>query len=127
MAPRVARVWIPGRLPGMNDTTAKQGRGRGFAYAAEKRKWTNDIALLARAARVPHFTRVHIAYRWVEANHKRDPSNIAAGGRKVVEDGLVLAKVLDNDGWEQIAGFSDTFEVGTKPGVEVTITEVSPC
>ena len=124
MAPRVARFSIPGRLSGLNDMTAKQGRGRGFAYAAEKRKWTNDIVLLARAARVPHFNRVHIAYRWVEANHKRDPSNIAAGGRKVAEDGLVLAKVLDNDGWKQIAGFSDAFEVGPKPGVEITITEV---
>ena len=128
MPQQVARFWIPGPLPGMNDMTAKRGRGRGFAYAKAKEKWTNDIALLALAAHVPHFNRVHISYRWVEPNKKRDPSNVAAGGRKVVEDGLVRAKVLENDGWKQMAGpgagWSADFEVGPRPGVEVTIEEV---
>lgn len=123
--PKIASFWIPGQLPGMNDMTAKRGRGRGFAYADAKQKWTNDIAMLARSARVPHFDRVHITYRWVEPNRKRDPDNIAAG-HKHINDGLVLAKVLDNDGWKQISGWTDIFEVGPQPGVEITITEV-PC
>ena len=124
MAPRVARFFISGRLPGMNDMTAKQGRGRGFVYARDKKKWTNDIALLARAAHVPHFERVHIDYRWVESNRRRNPDNIASA-HKQINDGLVTGKVLDNDGWKQISSWTDSFEVDPKrPGVEVTITEV---
>jgi hypothetical protein len=119
-----AHLWIPGPLPGLNDVMPKLGKGRGFRYMELKAKWTNDIKLLALAARLPPYRRVAIAYRWVELNRKRDPSNIAAGGRKVIEDGLVEAGVLPNDGWKQIAGFSDTFEVGPKPGVEVTLTEI---
>ena len=68
--------------------------------------------------------RARFEFRWVEPNRKRDLDGIAAGGRKVILDSLVLAKVLDNDGWAQIAGWVDTFEVGPKPGVGVTITEV---
>ena len=123
MPPLCAALWIPGPLPGLNDMIAKQSRARGFRYEDLKEKWTNDIAMLARSARVPHFSRVHIDYLWVERNHKRDPSNIAAGGRKLVEDGLVAAKVLDNDGWEEIDGWLDSFVVDkAHPGVLVKIT-----
>lgn len=46
-------------------------------------------------------------------------------GRKVIQDALVRAGVLKNDGWAQIEGFSDEFRVDEKhPRVEVEICEV---
>jgi len=129
MPPRSARFWIPGPLPNLNEvlSAAKGYGGRGFGYAKLKRQWTQTVSLHALAAGLKHMDRACFEFRWVESNQKRDPDGIAAGGRKVIFDGLVLARVLDNDGWKQIAGWTDTFEVGPKPGVEITITEVSPC
>jgi hypothetical protein len=117
-------LWIPGPLPGLNEVidAAKGYGGRGYGYSKLKRQWTNTIDLLARAAKVPSFSRVHMAYRWVERNQRRDPSNVACA-KKFVEDGLVEADVLANDGWKQIAGFSDEFEVGPEAGVAVSLKE----
>ncbi len=33
---------------------------------------------------------------------KRDPSNIAAAAAKFIEDGLIKAGVIENDGWKQV-------------------------
>lgn len=147
-------LWIPGPLPGMNEivAAAKAGRGKGNGYARLKARWTNTVALLARAAKlggkqrsnlrfekikgiggfrerfevmapVPFFaTGVRFEFRWHEKNRKRDPDNVAAGGRKVVLDGLVLAGTIANDGWGEVASWTDSFECGDKAGVIVTMT-----
>jgi hypothetical protein len=103
---------------------AKGSGGRGAAYARLKRRWTDAVVLLARSARIAPLERAQFAWRWVERDRRRDPDNVAAGGRKLVLDGLVAAKVLPGDGWANVAGWRDEFEVGPRPGVEVTIT---PC
>ncbi len=61
-------------------------------------------------------------YRWYEPSRRRDLDNISAFGRKVIQDGLVQAGVLENDGWKQICGFVDEFFVDTEhPRIEVYI------
>jgi hypothetical protein len=118
------RLFVPGPLPGMNETidAAKSGRGKGNAYARLKRSWTGTVCLLARAARLPKCNRVRMRFLWWEPNRRRDPDNIAAA-RKYVLDGLVLAGVLPNDGWDQISSWTDEFGHGPeeKPGVYVFI------
>lgn len=116
--------WIAGPLPGQNEIikAAKGSGGRGRAYSRLKAKLTNDIALTAKAARIPHVKRARFLFHWIETSKRRNPDNIAAA-HKFVFDGLVLAGVLSNDGWAQVAGWSDTFEVGKRPGVFVTVLE----
>lgn len=64
-------------------------------------------------------------YTWYEPDRRRDMDNISSFGRKVIQDGLVKAGVLKNDGWKQIARFSDDFFVDAKnPRIEVLIEEV---
>ena len=64
-------------------------------------------------------------YRWYEANRKRDLDNVSSFGRKVIQDALVEVKILENDGWRNIVGFSDEFYVDSKyPRIEVEIEEV---
>ncbi len=66
---------------------------------------------------------VWLLYLWVEPNRKRDKGNIAAA-QKFVEDALVSAKVIRNDGWSYIAGFSHDFAVDKEnPMVKITITD----
>ena len=68
---------------------------------------------------------VFMEYRWYERNKRRDLDNISSFGRKVIQDALVYAKVLQNDGWQEIAGFSDSFCVDADhPRIEVVIREV---
>ena len=67
---------------------------------------------------------VIMKYTWYEPNKRRDLDNISSFGRKVIQDALVASKVLANDGWNEIKGFSDEFFVDSKnPRIEVLIME----
>jgi hypothetical protein len=70
--------------------------------------------------------RAWFAFQWREKNRRRDPDNIAGGGRKLVFDGLILAKILAGDGWRVVIGWEDTFEVTDKPGVMVALLDAAP-
>lgn len=124
---RVQRLWIPMRLPGLNEIidAAKGMKGRGLLYAKMKAKLTNDIALLAKAAGLRPVQRGRFVFTWHEANRQRNPDNVAAG-KKFILDALVAAKVLANDGWGEIAGWEDHFTVSPRPGVMVVIEETAP-
>ena len=64
-------------------------------------------------------------YTWYEPNRKRDNDNIAAGGRKIIQDALVSCGYIKNDGWHDSVGFSDSFRVDKQePRIEVEIEEV---
>ena len=61
---------------------------------------------------------------WTAISGRRDKDNVCAFGRKVIQDALVRGKYLRNDGWKEIAGFEDVFEVDAKrPRIEVEIYE----
>lgn len=99
---------------------AKGTRGTGYRYSAAKKQWTGSIALLCRVAKLVPVTRARFRFDWTERTKKRNPDNIAAG-KKMVLDGFVTAGILANDGWGEVAGWEDRFFVGDKPGVLVTI------
>lgn len=120
------RLIIDGRLPNMNDLTEKS---RGNKYSANHQKhkaeervmWAAKQYLRGWKARGP----VYMRYTWYEPNRRRDKSNICAGGRKIIEDALVKGGYLHNDGWNEIAGFSDDFKVDkARPRIEIEIEEV---
>lgn len=116
-------LWIPGRLPGLNEliAAAKGAGGTGRAYSRLKRDWTNTIHLLARAAKLGRApTPAFLRFVWVEPNRRRDPDNFCAGGRKLLLDGLVAAGVFSDDGWDEIAGWRDEWQIGS-PGVRIVI------
>lgn len=67
---------------------------------------------------------VRMSYRWYEPNRKRDLDNISSYGRKIVQDALVNCQVIQNDGWQQLRGFSDEFCIDKKrPRIEVYLIE----
>ena len=69
--------------------------------------------------------KVFMSYTWYERDRRRDMDNVSSYGRKVIQDALVKAGFLRNDGWACIAGFEDRFAVDSKrPRIEVVITEV---
>ena len=107
-------LWIPGRLPGWNELLDAKGvRFKGThktAYDTLKAKAQERIIFLARAQLKP-IDRAFFRYEFHEPDRRRDPSNVASGALKVVEDALRYAGILKNDGWANVAGFSFSFIV----------------
>jgi hypothetical protein len=124
-----ATLWIPGTFPGLNELieSAKGHGGSGGGYSSMKLAWTNRAWGEALSARLPRLPGpVSIDFTWIEKNQRRDPDNVAAGGRKLILDGLVKAGVLQGDGWKIIQSWTDRFQVSKeRPGVGLIIHDRS--
>lgn len=122
----MAKLTIPGQLPGLNDYIGALDKSR-HAGATLKKTAQHTVEWCAKKqlSKFRPTGPVWMKYTWYERNKRRDKDNVSSFGRKVIQDGLVKAGVLKNDGWAQIEGFSDAFRVDAKrPRVEVEISEV---
>ena len=126
---------VPGTLPGLNDylkAERKFTRRGGSAHSVGNDMKQESQMLICNAIRLKlkrlKIQRpVHISYRFYEPNRRRDLDNIAGVAHKFIQDSLVRCGVLENDGWDQITGFSDAFFVDRhNPRIEVIIREVEP-
>ena len=114
---------IPGRLPGLNEIT-DAARSNKFDAAKMKKEYTELAAWCAKLAKLPRMKCIDISVAWYEPNRKRDKDNIHAGV-KFILDGLVIAGVIDNDGWKQIGNINHKVLLDKdNPRVEITIQEV---
>lgn len=130
----IQHLIIPGELPDLNQIIAA-AKQRGFArksgkfvpglsYASMKRKYTEKVMLLARAAKLRPIQRpCRISFTWWCKNKRKDMDNIRAG-TKFILDGLIKAGVLPNDTWEFIRSFHDDFFLGRDdPRVHVELDD----
>lgn len=114
-------LFIPGPLPVLNDYL---GKGQRFTYTAAKKQWGHTIGCEIKRQHLKPMGRVFIRWTWQEADMRRDPDNISAIGKKFVLDALVKMGIMKNDGWKQIAGWTDTWVlVPQSPGVTVILEE----
>ncbi|NES89284.1 hypothetical protein [Okeania sp. SIO2B9] len=67
-----------------------------YASSSEKRKWTQELALMSSALQPYGENKVWLCFNWRVFNENRDPDNIAAAA-KYIMDGLVAAGVLPDD------------------------------
>jgi Holliday junction resolvase RusA-like endonuclease len=123
--------FIPGPLPGLNEMLdarglgKREGRKRPNRYNDLKREWEALICLEIAKHRIKPVTNpVKLEFYWIEHNRRRDPDNIAAG-KKLILDSLVKAGVIPNDSQAWIKGWTDSFtELSKKdPGVCVVIQQ----
>lgn len=138
--------WIAGKVPSLNDLLdaksknqprlmslimrqkpqkGKNGGARYSVYNDIKQDWKRRTI---RAIGSP-FVRVDscfFGYVIVEETLKRDPSNISSSAIKFIEDGLVEAGVIANDGWSQVLGIrtAPIHRPGRDPGVFVVMSNV---
>lgn len=117
------KLIIPGILPNLNDYISAERQHR--QKAAQMKKQTERIIMLCAKSQlrgVSFNAPVVMRYTWYEPNRRRDKDNVSSFGRKCIQDALVRAGVLQNDGWGEIEAFSDSFFVDRKtPRVEVEI------
>ncbi len=117
----VYTLWIPGRLPGLNEVIKENRRNR-YKGAEQKRGFT----LLVKAVARKDFKALmggpyEWRFTWYEKDRKRDPDNITIGV-KFIFDGLQIKGVITNDGWGTVASIYHAFEIG-EPGVLVEVRE----
>lgn len=118
------KIHIPGSLPGLNNLIdaerAHRQKGAALkrdAQALVEEELSDQITRPLREPVVMHYT-------WIERNRKRDKDNISSFGRKVIQDALVAVGALENDGWSNIEGFTDAFDVDPdNPRIEIDIKE----
>lgn len=113
---------IHGRLDGMNDLIAAN-RKNIYAGAQLKKdnQWKAFLAI-KQSGMKPVTGRCRIQYAFYEPNMRRDMDNISGFAHKVIQDALVDAEILENDGWRNISGYTDSFYVDKEdPRIEVTI------
>lgn len=116
---------IKGRLDGLNDYTSAN---RTNPHKGGKMKADNEqivIYAIREQLRRLHIQKpVKLEFAWYEPNKRRDHDNVSSFGRKVIQDALVKCKVLQDDGWKFVTGFSDVFYCDkVDPRIEVLIVE----
>lgn len=125
--------WISGVLPGENEmiNAAKallKGKGRGgkqrTLYQIMKESSDAKVFWSAKNAMLKPVKKAFFHITYIEPNRTRDKDNIAAC-KKFIFDGLKKAHIIENDGWDEIAGWDEKFEVDKKcPGIRVKVVEI---
>jgi Holliday junction resolvase RusA-like endonuclease len=120
------KIVIPGRLPGLNEMidAAKKGKGKYQPYAQMKETYTDMVAWLAK--KLPQkYGPIRLVITWYEPDRKRDPDNIAAA-EKFILDGLVKAGTILNDTQKYIKSIHHEFENSKDNArIEVELTTVN--
>lgn len=137
--------WVAGKVPSLNDlldaksagqpllrsiimrqkpVKGKRGGNRYCAYNDIKQDWKTRTV---RAVGSPfvRIERAYFGYVIVEETLKRDPSNVCSAAIKFIEDGLVTAGVIPNDGWNNVLGIRMVclHRPGRQPGVYVVMSD----
>lgn len=116
---------IRGTLPGLNEYIEQERRHRQAGAKLKKQCECVVLHALRSLGKLQIEKPVYIIYNWYEKDRRRDKDNISSFGRKVIQDALVKAHILQNDGWKNIIGFEDRFEVDKRnPRIVVEIMEV---
>jgi len=121
----VYRIEIPGRMPSLNEYIDCERKNKYIAAQLKSEKqYYCGLWIRKQLPGVHIEAPVYMRYHWYEPNRRRDKSNVSSYGRKIIEDALVERGVLKDDGWDEIVGFSDEFDVDkTNPRIEVEIIE----
>lgn len=115
---------IPGQLPSLNEYT-RACRGSKFAGAGMKKDAEEIVCMSANMLKgIGIQTPVHITFRWIEPNERKDTDNVAFA-KKFILDALVSIEALKGDGRRYVKGFTDVFPEPDKqnPRIEVVIEE----
>jgi Holliday junction resolvase RusA-like endonuclease len=116
------KIILPGEFTDLNTYIRKIAYNRyagGSVKKAETERvfWECKLQKIKPIAQYP----VQIIFNWYIKNYKKDLDNIAFA-KKFILDGLVMAKVLENDTQRFVGGFTDLFYLDKEnPRTEIEI------
>ena len=114
------RLVFPFALPTLNEYINAERSNRYMAAHIKKMTEQRLVFYIRSQTRERIQGPVFIKYKWIRKEARHDKDNIAFA-KKFVQDALVKAGVLQNDGWKNIIGFTDTFEIGEQNRLYVEI------
>lgn len=117
------KIIIPGVLPTLNEYT-DDNRTNKYKGAVVKRQATYTCRMhILKAMRtglvLPQLP-MDIKFTWYVKNRRKDKDNIAFA-KKFILDGMVDAKLIENDGWKQVGDFQHQFKIDENERVEVEL------
>lgn len=123
----ITNLTIYGELPSMNQIINANRYSR-FSGGDQKRVWTTRMSIVLKEQMKddklddgPYW----FNFVWYRKTKRTDPDNISGAGMKFIFDGMQKAKIMDNDGWKQVAGFEHHFKIDKdNPRVEISITKM---
>lgn len=136
-----ASIWLPFKFPHLNaiileaSTTFMRGGKKISKYTQTKKSWCSMIKAYSRQKGFSVLPGCwNFTYLCVDDTKRKDPGNILAGAVKIIEDALVDANIMENDGWGQVNSihgyFAHTKLAKThglsKPGVCLSIGPEQP-
>lgn len=114
------KIEINHKLPSLNEYIKAMNNNR---YIGGRFKRNVQNGILWQLPNIKIKKPIVIDYIWYETNKKRDLDNIAFG-KKFINDALVEKGIIENDNYQHIKGFSDSFVFGKQGGVVLLIKEV---
>ena len=117
------KIILPGEYTDLNSFLKKMSYNR-FAGGAVKKSETERVFWECKSQKIKPIKEypVNIHFIWVCKNERKDVDNVRFAA-KFILDGLVMAKVIDNDSRKFICGLSDEFPIDKiNPRVEILIT-----
>ena len=122
------KIVIPHELIDLNKFINTQRANR-FGGAKLKKDQTNLCTMYVKRAMKHHDQITNyplmLTFNWYAKDRRKDPDNIAFG-KKFILDAMQDAGIIENDGFKQIYGFKDTFQIDkSNPRVEVEVRSKS--
>lgn len=103
----------------------RNGQGRQVYISARGTKRKVELhrcGLRIRAAGLQPVEAAYVTMLHVRDSKRTNPDNFIAGAKKVILDALQKTGVLANDGWAQMLGFADYWQIGGK-GILVVLDD----
>lgn len=116
------KITIKGELRDLN-TFLKQVNNNRFAGAKVKKEDTEKVYYACKEKYIEPVKDypIHITFKWYSKDNRKDLDNVAFA-KKSALDGLVLAKIIENDSRKFIKGFTDEFYIDKEnPRLEIII------
>ncbi len=117
---RIVTVEILSYIPTLNEYINAERRHR-LRAARLKRTTEKQITLELIGQKIKPFDSIFLSYNWIRPHRREDKDNISFG-QKFVQDALMLAGIITNDGWNKVVGFSHDFNVDKEQGPKLILS-----
>ena len=112
---------IKGTLPSLNEYINVE-RSNKFAAAKMKKDATNLVFWSLKSQKCKEsFATVYLIIKYFCKDKRKDKDNISFQ-KKFIMDGMQKAGIIPNDGWNNILGWDESFEIDKEnPRIEVEL------